>query len=241
MLTRALLLIGFLVVFASPSWAGTYVQSCKSTAFAGGTSVTCALTGVTTGHGLAVFVLSGPAGSISSVSDGTNTYTTPAACADNNLTGMRYALNVTGGNLTITTTLSAAGNGFVVVQEFAGANTFDTCGGWNVQSAPGAGATVPSLSATVSASAFLAGATRSASGTNDMTEVAPWVNRQTGSDTSSSITVGSQDTVTAGSYVFSDTVATGSTSYISGFMSFKQVAGGTTCTGGLLLLGVGGC
>jgi hypothetical protein len=162
-LSRCLFYIPILVCLSNipgVSWAaGAHVQSCKDDV-GSATTQACTMT-VTAGNGLAVWAaLADTAQSISSVSDGVNTYQTPAGCSDFAARGLRYALNIAGGSTTITVTFSSSNNGYIVVHEFSGADTFDACAGINSQVNPGTGTdAITSTAATVGSNAYIFAAT----------------------------------------------------------------------------------
>lgn len=123
----------------------TFVQKVNGSGSGGGASDSCALTSIGTGNALLVAIQwRGTSGlTVSSVSDGTNSYTivgSPIVTTGSNYpqtaTQWAYALNVTGGSKTVTATMSAGTFVWCHVVEVTAAH-FD-----QVVSATGTGTTV---------------------------------------------------------------------------------------------------
>lgn len=218
------------VGLAAPVWGGTHLGM-QSGATGGFSTATASFTGVAVGDQFACGVgWANGAATITSVSNGTDTFATPSDVADASNTGGRYLLSSSvSGSVTITLTMSTNTDASLICHRFSGAGAYDV--GQGVTSNP----------ANASGTDGISTGSHTLTGSNGY--LFAWVQQQCCAP--STITAGTGytdglDEVSGGALqVHSEyatnksgattaTFTTSSTSlnYLTGYMAFKAASGG---------------
>ncbi len=204
----------------------SYVQSAVGSTN-GATSLAVTLSGVTTGDAIFVgIVTSGSSTTISTVSDGTNSYSRVSGrnfLAGAGGTEIWAAYNVTGGNLTVTVTASASVQIGVVLDEWS---SVVTSSAFDVQStSTGTSTALNSGSATTNQASEAIVGMFSTAGTG-LTAGTGYTMRKTGTTTSYQFGLEDEQVSSAGSYSAAATINSSQT-WTACMATFKLTASGS--------------
>lgn len=240
MLQRLLLLVSLLLVPVA-GWAGTHLDT-QGGVTSGFSTATASFTSVAAGDQFACGAgWANGAATITSISNGTDTFTAPAGVTDGTNAGGRYLLSSTpSGSVTITLTLSSGTDGFLICDRFSGAGAYTTGDGVDVDNGPGTGTDAIGTDAVSVTGAYLFAWTQQQCCTSGVTLTPGTGWTSGGSETSSSVVQGRSEYIASGTGSLAGTFTTsnGTLNYQTGVMAFNAAGGGTTSSR-LPLVGVG--